>query len=173
MIKVKGKWEWNWNVLDEETRFLIANNLTGSRFIDDARQVFKKAKQVATVKPEFIVSDGLWSYEKSIAREFPSNNPKSRNSTKHVRLESFEKKPNNNIIERYHNSFREFDKVRRGFKSENTAQGISDGFRVYYNFVRKHKGISNQTPAEKSGISLNLDRNRWLSLLKQSMKSKV
>lgn len=27
-IKVKGKWLWSWNCLDEETRFLIANQIT-------------------------------------------------------------------------------------------------------------------------------------------------
>lgn len=59
----------------------------------------------------------------------------------------------------------------RGFKAEHTAENLSEGFRVYYNFIRKHNGID-KTPAQASGIELELERNRWLSLLKKSISTK-
>lgn len=61
MVKVKGKWLWNWNVLDSDTRFLIANNLTKGREIKDARKVFQKTKEIAETNPNEIVTDGLFS----------------------------------------------------------------------------------------------------------------
>jgi len=42
-IKVGKDWLWSWNVLDKDTRFLVANNVTKSRYIKDARAVLKKA----------------------------------------------------------------------------------------------------------------------------------
>lgn len=168
MVKVKGKWLWNWNVLDSDTRFLIANNITKGREIIDARKVFQKTKEIVETNPNEIVTDGLFSYEKAIKKEFIPH----RTGLKHTRLTSIRDKVNNNRIERFHNTFREFDKVRRGFKAEHTAQGISDGFRTYYNFIRPHMGISNLTPSQMAGIDLELGQNRWLDLLKLSMENK-
>jgi putative transposase len=165
MIKVKGKWLWNWNVMDEHTRFLIASNITKARNIKDAQEVFQKAKEVTKGKPEFMITDGLNAYEKAIRKEF-WRHPQ----TKHVRLTSIrDKRINNNIIERFHSTFRERDKVMRGFKSESNP--ITNGFGTYYNFIRKHQGLNGLTPSQKADIELNLGQNRWLDLLRQSLKN--
>lgn len=169
MIKVKGKWLWNWNVLDSNTRFLIANNITKGREIADARKVFQKTKEIAETNPSEIVTDGLFSYERAIKKEFIPH----RTGLKHTRLTNIRDKVNNNKIERFHNTFRDFDKVRRGFKAEHTAQGISDGFRTYYNFIRPHMGISNMTPSKMAGIDLNLNGNRWLNLIKLAKENET
>ena len=71
------------------------------------------------------------------------------------------------MIERFHGTFRERDKVMCGFKSRVSAKELTDGFRTYYNFIRKHQTLG-KTPAEASGIEL--ERNRWLSLLKKKSK---
>ncbi len=57
----------------------------------------------------------------------------------------------------------------RGFKGG--EMGISEGFRTYYNFVIKHKDLNGLTPSQVANIDLQLDRNRWLSLLKKSMEN--
>lgn len=57
------------------------------------------------------------------------------------------------------------------FKSNKTTQKISNGFRTYYNFIKKHQGLNGLTPSQKANIELNLDRNRWLSLLKRSIEN--
>lgn len=167
MVKVKGKHIWSWNILDEKTRFLIANKLTEKREINDARQIFSKAKEVVKTRPEFIITDGLWSYEEAIKKEFPAW---WRNESKinHIRLKTIRDKIHNNLIERYHSSFRERDKVMRGFKKIETTQLFLDGYRTYYNFIRPHMSLNNMTPAQKSNINLNLQNNKWLSLIKIS-----
>jgi len=53
------------------------------------------------------------------------------NKSKHIRNCGVGKKENNNMIERYHNEFREFDKIRRGFKRVNTAKKWNKAFRLY------------------------------------------
>jgi len=168
-IKIKGKWLWSWNCLDEETRFLLANAITRNREINDARQVFQNAKAIANVNPEFIVTDGLLSYEKAIKKEFSTWRLPQ---TKHVKLRTIrDTRANNNLIERYHSTFRERDKVMRGFKSRLTTKQLSEGFRTYYNFIRKHQGLNGLTPSQKANLDLQLERNRWLSLLKKSLEN--
>jgi transposase-like protein len=156
VIKSKGKQKWLWNCLDETTRFLIANNITDERTIPEAREIFQKAKETAKVKPEFIVTDGLQSYKDAILKEFHSWR---KPVVSHVRLESIRsRRANNNEIERFHGTFRERDKTVRGFKGQEKV--FVDGFRIYYNFIRKHQGLNGVTPSQKANLDLNLNRNR-------------
>jgi len=46
-----------------------------------------------------------------------------------------------------------------------------DDFRIYYNFIRKHQSLKGKTPAEMANIDLNLEGNKWLSLIKKTSKS--
>ena len=169
MIKSKGKWIWSWNVLDEKTRFLIANNITEGREITDARAVLNKAKRVAREKPKNITTDGLLSYEQAIKKELLSwKYPQ----TNHISFAGPSKKDNNNLIERYHSTFRERDKVMRGFKGLENAQVLMNGFTTYYNFIRPHTALNGLTPATVAGLGFS-SGNRWLNLIKLSMDNKV
>jgi transposase-like protein len=163
MIKSKGRHVWTWNVIDRDSRFLLTSLITETREIRDARRVFAKAKEATTFQPSVIITDGLQSYRQSIKKEFHTH----RTGIKHFRYETLQTKPNNNMIERFHNTFRERDKVIRGFNNDKTAQVWVNGFRMYYNFVRPHMALGT-TPAFMSGIDLNLQQNRWLGLIKQA-----
>jgi transposase-like protein len=169
MIKVNGNWMWNYNLLDANSRFLIANAVTKERTIPETRQVFKKAKEITTDIPEQIISDGLFAYEKAIKKEYSTwRLPR----TKHVRYPSIrDKRTHNNRIERYHNTFRERDKILRGFKKANSP--VIDGFRTYYNFIRPHQALNGQTPSQVADINLGISQNdnRWLELLKHSINN--
>jgi len=59
----------------------------------------------------------------------------------------------------------------RGFKSRITAKDLTEGFRTYYNFIRTHQTLG-KTPSEVADIDLQLDRNRWLSLIKKANEYK-
>ena len=175
VVKVnKNKNErWVWNMIDGKTRFLIANNVTKERSIKDARKVFKKAKEVTNQEPLTISSDGLQSYIKSIKKEYPNKKDRFNrvvSGTEHIRNAGISKKENNNMVERYHNEFREFDKIRRNFKRVKTLEEWNENYRLYHNFIRQHMALNNLTPSQVANINLPLENNRWLSLLKESMK---
>jgi len=171
-IKVKGKWLWSWNCLDEGTRFMIANAITEKRNVNDARQVLQNALNNVEDAPEFLITDGLRAYEKAVKKEFGTRS-REEFAVKHVRAKSLrERRQNNNLIERFHETFRERDKVMRGFKSKVSAKELTEGFRTYYNFIRPHQALNGLTPSQVANIQLNLDRNKWLSLLKRSLKSR-
>lgn len=49
-INVKDRWMWLWNVMDKDTRFMLASLISEKRQIDDARKVFRRAKGCREVK---------------------------------------------------------------------------------------------------------------------------
>jgi len=51
--------------MDKDTRYLLASNITEKREVEDARQIFALAKQVANTKPEKVITDGLPAYKKA------------------------------------------------------------------------------------------------------------
>ncbi|AJF62899.1 MAG: Integrase, catalytic region [archaeon GW2011_AR20] len=87
----------------------------------------------------------------------------------HIRNAGISKKDNNNMIERYHNEFREFEKIRRNFKRVKTLEEWNDNYRLYHNYIKQHMALNNLTPSQSANIKLPLENNRWLSLLKLSL----
>ncbi len=120
---------------------------------------------MAKVRPLAVVTDGLHAYYRAFNKEFFTlKNPR----TKHVSMPRFVDKVNNNLVERLNGTVKERDKVMRGFKNEESAQQILEGFRAYYNFIRKHQSLQGKTPAEMANIDLNLKDNRWMALIKKA-----
>jgi len=158
MIKNNGGYLWIWNCMDANTRFLLANNITQSRYLEDAQQIFEKSKQIGG-RPDIIVTDGLPAYPKAIDKSFIG-------MTTHIKADGItSKKKNNNMIERFHNTFRERDKVMRGFKGQTNAEFMATSFQTYYNFIRPHMSLGGLTPSQVAGIP-QIEGNRWMGLLK-------
>jgi transposase-like protein len=164
-VRCGGKWNWLWNLMDSDTRFLLAMQMSKSREVEDARKVFAEAKARAKKKPKVVVTDGLPAYIKAFKKEFFTL---KKPRIKHIRNVGFKDKTNNNLIERLHGTVRERNKVLRGLKQEEST--VIEGLRVYYNFIRPHMSLNGKTPAEASNIDLNLERNRWLSLIRKALR---
>lgn len=166
-VNIKGKFMWLWNLIDHDTRFLLASQISAKREIKDARRVFAEAKALAKVKPAYVITDGLRAYQDAFKKEFFTlRNPR----TKHVRLAGIAKRENNNMVERFHGTVRERDKVMRGLK-KNPTNDVIDGFRIYYNFIRPHMSLNGKTPAEVANIKLQLGQNRWEDLIRKSKRA--
>ena len=74
---------------------------------------------------------------------------------------------NNNPIERYNGKIKDRIKgIRSGFKSFGDARNFMNLRQVIYNFVNPHQELQGKTPAEESGIDLELERNKLLGLIK-------
>ena len=52
----------------------------------------------------------------------------------------------------------------------NMALSFVQGHRVYYNFIRPHMSLFDNTPAKMAGVDLDLGDKKWENLLKQSLK---
>ena len=165
-IKVGGKWRWLWNVMDGETRFLIASIITSERETEDAIRVLKEAYFRANRKPEVVITDGLHAYREAIKKVFGSLRRGGPRHVRHVRWEG-DIAPTN-IIERLQGTVREREKVMRGLKTEGTM--IIEGFRIHYNFARPHEGLNGKTPAEAAGQDyFGKGKEAWLKLIKEAI----
>jgi len=163
----KDQWVWVWNVMDKKTRFLIANNVTKNRGLNETREIFQKAKEKTSKKPLFVVTDGLKTYPSAFNKELYDHHQ----SCEHIHNAGIGKNENNNVIERYHGTYRERDKVMRALENKNTSIDMSEYWRLYYNFLRPHQGLNGMTPIEMTDLNLNLGRNKIIGLLNKSIKN--
>jgi len=51
-INIKGEYNWLWNVMDHETRFLLASQISERREIKDARKCFRKLRKWRRISPK-------------------------------------------------------------------------------------------------------------------------
>jgi transposase-like protein len=178
VIQVGKENVWCWNALDNKTRFLLAQQLTKVRTIEDARGIMQKAKKVISQRPKEIATDKGKFYIEAVRKEFggvgghgrPLLNITRTQNRPHKSSYHLTKKRDNQIIERYHGTFRERDKVIRGLKSDATAEVYMENWKTFYNFVKPHMTFNGLTPAEVAGISIGQNRNRWISLIKLSIQ---
>ena len=157
-MNIRGQWVWLWHLMDGDTRFLLANHVSKTRNVADAREAFREAKEVAKVEPRVVLTDGLGSYGPASQREFPD--------AVHVSGVGLQGRVNNNRMERYHGTFKERNKVMRGMKKTDTV--ILDGQRVYYNHIRPHQALNGKTPAQAAGLELDLGVNRWMTIARRA-----
>jgi len=167
----KGYYEWIWNVMDSQTRFLLACKVTKNKYSKDARKPLKDSKKRTRQRPDAIVTDGLQAYKEAIKKEFYDRSARIHNP--HLRLKSFEIRPNNNIIERLNNTYRERLKIMRGLSKIGGADDFAEAMRIYYNYLRPHQGLGGLTPAQMAKIPINLDGNRWLKMIELTNISKL
>src|SRR5208283_5320133 len=61
-VKIKGNMKYLFAMMDDQTRFLIAQEVAEGKFTQDARHLFQMSREVAGKQPKILVTDGLNSY---------------------------------------------------------------------------------------------------------------
>lgn len=169
-----GQQNWFVDVMDTETRFIVASDYMESRTLDDMTKVLKKGRKTITQPISVITTDGLRGYPRILRRTFGVDknygnfvNKRKSPITHNIVIAS--ERGFNHKIERLHGTIRERTKVMRGFHgSLESARAIMKGFEIYYNYIRKHQGIDSNTPQQVAMKNLDLGTNKWLSLIKLS-----
>lgn len=163
-VKFRGNMKYMYAIMDDETRFWTAQQVSGTKYIADVKPLFRKAKEVAGKRPNVVISDGAPNFNKAFKGEFfTRRKPRSRH-VRHIRLQGDR---NNNKMERLNGEVRHREKVMRGSKNVDTT--ILPGYQLYHNFVRPHEGIGNITPAEKCGVKIEGD-NKWVTLIQNAKR---
>jgi len=72
-------------------------------------------------------------------------------------------------MERLNQTFRDRNKTQRGLDHHESAQLMSDGVRIEYNFIRPHMALKGKTPAEACGIKVE-GKNKWLTLIQNASR---
>ncbi len=157
-VKIDGyeKPLWLWNVMDSETKYILATHLTPSRDANAARAVLRKAIAAADNPPKTITTDKLRSYVKPIKELLPE--------TEHVQSEGLRAEINNNMSERLQGTFRDRIKTLRSLGSRKTGQHYLDGWVITYNHFKGHRSLRNKTPAERAKIDAPF--KEWADVVK-------
>jgi transposase-like protein len=152
-------------MMDDETRFWIAQEVADSKYAHDARQLFQAAKIVAGKKPNVLVTDGLRSYHEAWMKEFRTS--KHDTSVVHISHITLTGEHHNNKMERMNGEIRDREKVMRGIKKSDTP--ILTGYQIFHNYIRPHEALDGKTPAEMAGVTV-AGENKWLTLIQNASK---
>ena len=162
VIKLKdGKKYWLINVIDYDTRFLLASKLSSSRGIQSLKAAFETAQTKANKSPKAMLTDGWQAYQEACELVFGGD-------TRHVVTTPFKEKDlSTNVIERWHGTLRDRLKPMRGMDKSETHQLILEGFILNYNYLRPHESLKDKTPAEAAKI--DFPYKSWLGTIKSEM----
>lgn len=160
-VKIHGDMKYLFAMIDDQTRYWIAQEVAETKEKHDVRALFFRAKRFAGKQPKTLITDGLPSYSVACEQVF--------DGTKHIRKITFDGKVhNNNKMERFNGSIRDREKTMRGLKRRRTP--ILEGMQVYYNYFRPNMALNGKTPAEACGIQIE-GANKWITLIQNASKN--
>jgi putative transposase len=145
VVKINGKNYWLIDIIDSDTRYLLATKLSSDRDKDDIKILMERARDKADKTPKKVLTDGWKGYLDGIELAYGSE-------AKHIVTEPFNEGDNTELIERFHGTVKERYKVMRGLKSVESANQFIDGFLIFYNYLRPHESLDGKTPAEKAKV---------------------
>jgi putative transposase len=166
-VKVHGDLKYLFAMMDDETRFWIAQEVADSKHNYDARRLFCKARDAIGRKPMMLITDGLPSYREAYLKEYYTHTLETR--TEHIHSIRIQGDHNNNKMERLNGEIRDREKVMRGLKNPGTP--IIPGYQIYHNYVRPHEALEGKTPADACGITVQ-GENKWMTLIQNASKQR-
>jgi len=158
-VKVRKEWNYYWDAIDYTTKFLVGDHFSKERDYRECMLFMKSIKECSVNQPFEIHTDCSYDYPWPIKKVF------GKKGIIHAYYPAWKNKFKNNPIERLHNTEKQATKTFRNFDNFDSTRQYFDFYRVYYNYLRKHTTLGGVTPAEAAGIFLNLQRNRFLSLI--------
>ncbi len=156
-VKVKGNMKYLFAMMDDESRFWIAQQVSNFKENTNATQLFRKAKEMAGKQPKTLITDGLRTYGMAATFEFPH--------TAHVKEIRLTGAVHNNKMERMNGEVRDREKVMRGLKKSDTP--ILKGYQLFHNYIRPHEGLDGDAPADRAGIKVE-GENKWMTIIQNA-----
>ena len=142
-VRINKEWWWLGVVLCGTTRLVLSWGLRRESQAEEIVHILKQAIENAGFRPAEIVTDGCFHYHWKIKKAFGWRFVKHR----------IEKGlGHNQKIERH---FREVKRRVKWFSSFRTKESAEDFFRVFFfvhNYLKPHRGIGWQTPAQRAGV---------------------
>jgi putative transposase len=165
-VKIHGNLKYLFALLDDETRFWIAQEVADTKYQHDARNLFRNGKRVAGKVPRTLITDGLPTYHLAFQKEYWTN----KDRPKHIKIITLRGDHNNNKMERFNGEIRDREKVMRGIKQKSTS--IITGYKIYHNYIRPHTGINGLTPSEACGVTIG-GKDKWKTIIENERKERL
>jgi transposase-like protein len=165
MLSCEGKNIWFWEMIDEDTKFLVASHVSGTRTLEDTIALFKKGYEQSKVRPRALFVDGSFVYETAFNKVFWTMRKDTRPEL--VQRVGIRARETNNIVERLHGTVKDRTKPMRGLKSFESTKAILEGFTIHYNCVRPHQSLGGRTPAQVARMEVP---SNWKGLIDEATK---
>jgi len=165
-VKFSGKMNYVFAMMDDETRFWIAQQVTEKKGTGDVRPLFQQARERAGKKPNLLITDGAPNFALANKREYQTRY--ANDTTNHIRDIRLDGSVHNNKMERMNGEVRDREKTMRGLK--NLDSPILKGMQIHHNFIKPHMGLNGKTPAEAAGIKVE-GENKWLTIIQNASRS--
>jgi transposase-like protein len=163
-FKVKGNTKYLYALMDDETRFWIAQQVGDSKYTEDIKPLLQKGKEITGKRPLALISDGAPNFSDAVKKEFFTLQSPRTKHIRHIRLQGDH---NNNKMERLNGEVRDREKVTRGLKKVDSP--LLKGYQIYHNYIREHEGLKGKTPAEKCGIKIE-GNDKWMTIIQNAQK---
>jgi len=165
MLQCEGRNVWFWEVIDEDTKFLVASHISNTRTFEDTVAIFKKSFEQSKVRPRAVFVDGSYVYNAAFNKVFYTLRKDTRPEL--VQRVGICARETNNIVERLHGTLKDRTKSMRGLKAFDSTKQILEGYTVHYNCVRPHQSLKGKTPAQAARMDVP---NNWKGLIEQATK---
>ncbi|MGD0478270.1 MAG: DDE-type integrase/transposase/recombinase [Nitrososphaerales archaeon] len=87
-VMVKGDMKYLYAMMDDETRYWIAQEVADTKYIHDARALFRRSKEIAGMRPKTLITDGAQNYRDAFNKEFYTNHNPMSVHIRDIRLSS-------------------------------------------------------------------------------------
>jgi transposase-like protein len=146
MLSCEGRNVWFWEMIDEDTKFLVASHVSGTRTLEDTIALFKRGYEQSKVRPRALFVDGSFVYQTAFNKVFYTMRKDTRPEL--VQRVGIGARETNNLVERMHGTVKDRTRVMRGLKSFESTKSLLEGFTIHYNYVRPHQSLNGKTPAQ-------------------------
>ena len=161
-FKSGGESMWLFEVMDAETRQIIAHECSEKKFGYDATGLFRDAVDIADHYPATLITDGLGGFKTGYKNVMRAAEPRPRHIAD-VGIQ--DRHAQNNIYERLNGEIKDRIARIRGFSSKDPA--LIRLLVAYHNFMRPHGGLGGRTPVEAAGVTID-GPDKWLTLIRHA-----
>lgn len=168
MLSCEGRSIWFWEMIDEDTRFMVASHLSNTRTFEDTVSIFKKGVQQSKVRPRAVFVDGCNAYSSAFNKVFYTMRKDTRSEL--VQRLGIRARETNNIVERLHGTLKDRTRCMRELKAYDSTKLLLEGWSVHYNCVRPHQSLNGKTPAQAARMNIP---NNWKGLIDRATKQEA
>ena len=158
-LKISGACVWVWDVLDFESRFLLASHLDISCSIAAVKTVIENACGKSQIAPRSILYARSVARPKNVSLCLPSNLGR-------IQIQGLNANAMTGFLGEFHTYFNQRTTAIQGLKSLAMAALVLKGSSIHYNFFRPSETLNTRTPAARAG--LKTECKDWLNLVTNS-----
>lgn len=140
-MKLKERNVYFWDIIDADTRYLLASHVSFSRSGRDAKRLMELAEDRAGKVPHVVITDKLRSYISGIEDAFGAD-------SEHRQGGPFKVENNTNLIERFHGTLKQRTEVFKKYKDMADIRLLTGGWLINYNFFKQNEACGNIPPAQ-------------------------